>query len=149
MRRTPLLIILLLLLAATLANSDQRGTATLSVTITAINPDAGGNLRVALFGSEQGWPKFQNSLQTQIHPATSSELQVQFTGLPYADNYAVEVHHDANGNGKFDMRWFPYPRPKEGVGVSNDTLGFGPPDFNAARFSIDKPHTLLEIPLHY
>ena len=148
--RTPLFI-MLVLLAATVATASaaDRLTGTLSIHISAINPEVGGNLRVALFRGGQGWPKFRNSLQTQTFQVASREIQLKFTDLPYADNYAVEIHHDENSNGKLDLRWFPYPRPKEGVGVSNNQLGFGPPDFTAARFSVEKTQTVIEIQMHY
>jgi uncharacterized protein (DUF2141 family) len=149
--RTPPFFMLMLLLAVTapsVSAADQL-TGTLSVQISAINPDLGGKLRVALFRGDQGWPKFKKALTTRTTAADRHKIQLQFTDLPFADNYAVEIHHDENGNGKFDMRWLPYPRPKEGVGVSNNKRGFGPPDFADARFSVDSAQTLVEIQLQY
>lgn len=144
-----LFLLFMLLLPASITAGDLTETAELIVKISKINLAANGNLRIALFRGEHSWPKFKNALQTKIYPVNSRTTQIVFTDLPYADDYAIEIHHDENGNGKFDMRWLPYPRPKEGVGVSNNSFGFGHPDFSAARFSIDKTQTIIAIEMNY
>ena len=121
----------------------------LQVQLVSVAARAGGNLRVALFRGELSWPKFKNSLQVQTLPANSDSLLIDFGAQACADDYALEVHHDENGNGKFDMRWFPYPRPKEGVGVSNNDSGFGHPDFDEARFSLDQGKKTVQIEMRY
>ncbi|WP_161947648.1 DUF2141 domain-containing protein [Malonomonas rubra] len=117
--------------------------------LSGIDTDKGGRLRVALFRGEQGWPKLENATLLQQLAAGQSEIEVLFSDLPYADDYAVEVHHDENGNGKFDMRWLPYPRPKEGVGVSNNSSGFGHPSFDSARFSFSRSQQEISIHMRY
>jgi uncharacterized protein (DUF2141 family) len=50
------------------------------------------------------------------------------------------AYHDQNGNGEIDMRIL--GMPKEPVGVSNDARGrFGPPKFDAAKFTLVAPLT--------
>lgn len=155
-RFTPPAILLPLLLLTSLfwlgngsgpVNAGQSGS--LTVRLSQIEPSRGGTLRIALFRGEQGWPKLKNAFRQQQVAASQTQLEVRFTDLPYADDYAIEVHHDENCNGKFDMRWFPYPRPKEGVGVSNNSFGIGHPDFADARFSLSQPQQNLQIRLHY
>lgn len=55
------------------------------------------------------------------------------SGLAPGD-YAVAVIHDENRNGRLDKRLV---IPREGFGFSrNPPIGFGPPAFAAARFSL-------------
>lgn len=129
------------------AASSQIGV--LTIDIVDVDPQAGGQLQVGLFRGEESWPKLKNALLVKQMTPDSEHLSVQFSDLPYADNYAVEIHHDENSNGKFDMRWLPYPRPKEGVGVSNNTFGFGHPDFSDARFPLDSPQKSIQIRMYY
>ncbi len=143
------LIILLLQSGALLSSAAESVGGKLTVAVSGIKSSAGGTLRVALFRGEKGWPKFKNAWQTREIPPTAETLKIVFSNLLYADNYAVEIHHDENGNGKFDMRWLPYPRPKEGVGVSNNSFGFGHPDFTEARFTVDSPEQQIHIQMHY
>lgn len=139
---------LLFLLLTTVATASEP-LGSLQITITGLKAAAGGELRIGLFHGEESWPKFKNARKLQIHPVTSEQLQIEFSALPYGDDYAIEIHHDENANGKFDMRWLPYPRPKEGVGVSNNRFGFGHPDFEDARFSVNRNETPLEIEMRY
>ena len=141
-------IVLLFLSCASLqAATLQYGN--LTVEVVAVNPQAGGLLHIGLFRGEESWPKLKNALQVKQVSPRSEKLNVQFQNLPYAENYAVEIHHDENANHKFDMRWLPYPRPKEGVGVSNNSFGFGHPNFSDARFTLDSPEKQIRIEMHY
>ncbi|MGH7186252.1 MAG: DUF2141 domain-containing protein, partial [Pseudomonadota bacterium] len=50
--------------------------------------------------------------------------------------YAVQVYHDANGNGKLDTNLVGIPI--ERFGFSRDAAGnFGPPGFADAKVSVD------------
>jgi len=140
---------LLFLLSCSSSAAAPVAVGTLLVDVAEIDPNAGGRLRVALFRGEQGWPKLKNALQVQEIVPTGEQIRVRFSILPLADDYAIEIHHDENSNGKFDMRWLPYPRPKEGVGVSNNSFGFGHPGFSDARFSVDRPEQKIQIRMRY
>lgn len=144
-----MLLFLSLVLLCAPVNAEPRQEGTLTVEISGIETQAGGVLRVALFRGESGWPKLNNAIKLQQLPASSEQLSLRFDKLPHADNYAIEIHHDENGNNKFDMRWLPYPRPKEGVGVSNNRFGFGHPDFADARFSFNEPAMTIHIQMRY
>lgn len=143
------MLLLLLFLPLTPAGAEPPPTTRLKVTINGLKTEANGLLRVALFRGDQGWPKFAAARQIEKVKITTAQHSIVFNDLPYADDYAIEVHHDENGNDKFDMRWFPYPRPKEGVGVSNNRFGFGHPDFADARFPLNRPQQSLQILMHY
>lgn len=149
LQKTVLICLLISVFAVAPVAADNHQTGTLTVTIDGIKAAAGGILRVALFRGDAGWPKLKNAFQVQQVAVTEEQFSIQFSALPYADNYAIEIHHDENSNGKFDMRWLPYPRPKEGVGVSNNTFGFGHPDFSEARFSLEGPEKSIQIGMHY
>jgi uncharacterized protein (DUF2141 family) len=59
-----------------------------------------------------------------------------FDSLPHDSGYAIAVTHDRNGNDKLDMRWFPFPKPKEGAGVSRNHVRMGKPRYDQARFAL-------------
>ncbi len=143
------LCLLLVLLGQPVAAAENTPTGTLDIQIVGLQPSAGGQLRVALYRGETGWPKLDKAGQLQSLAVDREQLSLRFEDLPYAEDYAVLVHHDQNANGKFDMRWFPYPRPKEGVGVSNNVRGFGSPAFSDARFTLTETRLKLTIEMRY
>ncbi|MDB4987056.1 MAG: hypothetical protein JWN04_2234, partial [Myxococcaceae bacterium] len=63
--------------------------------------------------------------------------------------YAVSVIHDENKNNELDMRWLPWPKPKEGVAVSNDPDNrAGPPKWETAKFEVNA-NTTVKATLKY
>ena len=48
-----------------------------------------------------------------------------------------------------DMRILPYPKPKEGVGVTNNTFRAGPPEYEKAKFILIQPIVELTIVMKY
>jgi len=148
-RRRHLCLLLFVCAIGVATASEQQERGDLIVEISGLQPAAGGQLRVALFVGEEGWPKLQQAFRLQQLAVSAAQLQVKFAELPWRDDYAIEVHHDENANGKFDMRWLPYPKPKEGVGVSNNRFGFGHPDFSAARFAFESREKIIDIQMRY
>lgn len=64
-------------------------------------------------------------------PASAKALH--FTGLPSGE-YALALIHDENANNKLDTFM---GIPREGFGFSrNPAIGFGPPSFAAAQFTV-------------
>lgn len=57
--------------------------------------------------------------------------------------YAVLGSHDANENGKMDFR--ENGMPLEAYGASNNVMGFGPPVFADAKFTVAKENIDLNI----
>lgn len=137
---------LLLLFVTNIATADQ---GLIIVDIEQIEADRAGNLIIALFDAEGSWPKHDSALGRQTVPVSGSEMQVRFESVVTGRPYAVQVLHDSNTNNKLDFRWFPYPKPKEGVGVSNNNRKIGPPSFEKALFRADTNQTTIAIQLSY
>ncbi len=76
-------------------------------------------------------------------------MTIIFDSLPFDSNYAVAVVHDRNGNDRLDMRWFPFPKPKEGAGVSGNHTRMGKPRYEPARFAVTLPMERQRIELRY
>lgn len=77
-------------------------------------------------------------------PARTTRLT--FDGLP-TGGYAAALIHDENGNDRLDTV---LGIPREGFGFSrNPAIGFGPPKFQAARFTIDAGETSQRVQVKY
>ena len=105
-----------------------------------------GFLRVCVTTDPANFPRCvnDNNATKRTVPADTRSLSVE--GLPHGD-YAVAVIHDENGNAKLDTF---AGIPKEGFGFSrNPAIGFGPPRFSAARFSIEGDAEAQQVKLRY
>ena len=122
---------------APLASQDG-GTPTgaVEVTITGVRAQQGGVLVVALYDRQATWLMLDSARIVRRLAATADSLTTVFEDLPYDSNYAIAVFHDRNANDKLDMRWFPFPKPKEGAGVSRDHERMGKPKYEQARFAL-------------
>lgn len=124
------------------------GENQMKVTVLGVRT-SGGFLRVAVYRSSKGFP--QDSEQAVARKAMPVQVQAKafdfvFVGLP-PGFYAVAVHHDENGNGRFDTHWLGMPR--EAWGVSRNAQGtFGPPSFEDARFEHHGTETLVRVRLN-
>lgn len=122
--------------AGLVAQNEGRPTGTLQVTVTGVRTEQGGLLLVALYDRLSSWLTLDSAKAVQrLAPTTDSVIAV-FEDLPYDSAYAIAVIHDRNGNEKLDMRWFPFPRPKEGAGVSRNHQRMGKPHYAQARFAV-------------
>jgi uncharacterized protein (DUF2141 family) len=101
-------------------------SGTIVITVTNIKSTEGGTLVVSLYDGKENWLKIEKARITETIAVEGDSLVLEFSALPYDSIYAVAVIHDKNMNGKLDMRKFPWPKPKEGAGVSNIRFGFGP-----------------------
>ena len=119
------------------------------VTAVGVRVDQGGSLVVSLYRGKAGWLDGDKAFLKRVVPVKSDSMTVTFEGVPYDSTYAVAVIHDKNGNGKLDMRKFPYPRPKEGSGVSNNTFRLGPPAWDKARFALAGASVSVRIGMRY
>ena len=133
---------------ATSAPADE-SVGTIVVTAVGIRTGEGGSLIFALYKDEASWLDEDKTFLRKVVQATSDSMTVAFEGVPYDSSYAVEIIHDKNDNGKLDMRKFPYPRPKEGGGVSNNTFRLGPPAYDKARFVLAGPAVSVRIGMRY
>ncbi|HKJ04427.1 MAG TPA: DUF2141 domain-containing protein [Geopsychrobacteraceae bacterium] len=119
------------------------------INVEGIKAAQSGQLIIALFAEEDSWPKHDSALSRKKIAVTGTSAQVRLEAVDSETDYAVQVLHDKNSNGKLDFRWFPYPKPAEGVGVSNNNRRIGPPSFEKALFRIDGKKTTITIQLSY
>ncbi len=104
---------------------------------------------VTLYDSEQNWLKMPKAVQVVRAQLKGAELVVDFKDVK-PGTYAVQVVHDENKNNKLDMRWLPYPKPTEGVGISNDPDNkAGAPKWDAAKFDVGAAPLSLKITVRY
>lgn len=131
----------LLLLSAGLAGWSANA-ADLSVTIGGLK-SADGQVLVALFSAAGDFPA--RPWRRASTAAKPGAVTVTFKDLP-AGTYAVSAFQDANGNQTLDKNVL--GQPKEPYGFSRDARGlFGPPSFDATRFSVPSGAYALELQL--
>ncbi|MEM9056951.1 MAG: DUF2141 domain-containing protein [Pseudomonadota bacterium] len=103
-----------------------------------------GVLRVAVYHDSAYWLRDDGMVRGRIGFITGDSQRVEVHGLPPGD-YAVAVHQDVNGDGKFN-RWLGF-LPREPYGFSNNVGRFGPAGFDDAAVSLNDDLT-LEISLN-
>ncbi|UZK65514.1 DUF2141 domain-containing protein [Sphingomonas sp. M1-B02] len=107
---------------------------------------AKGMLQICLTSDTGDFPDCRNGDTAIKRTVSASAPRVRFEGLPQGD-YAVAVIHDANGNARLDTMM---GIPREGFGFSrNPTIGFGPPRFTAARFTVGAQGQVQKIRMRY
>jgi len=131
------------------ASPDAAPRGELVVTAVGVRSGQGGDLLFLLYRGEAGWLKPDRAFAKLAVPARDDSVQVRFVALPPDTAWAVQVIHDKNGNGRFDMRTFPFPKPKEGGGVSNNHTRMGPPKFARARFALADSLGALRVIMRY
>jgi len=139
----------LIFITNVLFSQDTNEKGNIEVTIQDIDMDEEGELVILLFNSEEAWLEADQYYKIiKVSPAEETQ-KIIFEKIPYGSDYAIEVVHDENNNLKMDMRILPYPKPKEGVGVSNNTFRAGPPEYEKAKFSLFQPTVELTIQMKY
>ena len=124
-------------------------TGNIEVVIQEINTEEEGELVILLFNSESTWLEYDQQFKMLKVKPSGAIQKVMFEDIPYDTHYAIEIVHDENNNQKLDMRILPYPKPKEGFGLSNNTFRAGPPEYEKAKFSLDQPTVELVIQMKY
>jgi uncharacterized protein (DUF2141 family) len=105
-----------------------------------------GLLRVCLTADPDNFPTCVDDTNATTRTIPAGTARLRFDGLPHG-KYAVAVIHDENGNAKLDTF---AGIPREGFGFSrNPPIRFGPPSFEAARFSIDDDAQRQQVKLRY
>lgn len=131
--------------SAAAGESDSVFT-TVTASIAPVRVKDGGHLIVGLYNDKEAWPKLVRALMKQTVPADTETLTVTFDSVS-PGSYSLLVIHDKNDNGKLDMRWFPWPKPKEGTGVSNNHKGR--PKYDDASFEVGDIPIQFDVVLHY
>lgn len=126
---------------AAMATASQAATVTLD--LKDVVPGK-GTLMIAVYNNSEQF--LRKSMKRLTVPAGDAAMQVKLDDLPPGD-YAISLFQDVNGNGKMDTMMFGIP--SEPTGFSNNAEGkFGPPKFEAARFTLPADGTTIGITLH-
>jgi uncharacterized protein (DUF2141 family) len=81
-------------------------------------------------------------IQTQSDSPKGNKSTVTFTNIT-PGNYAVVCFHDANSNDQMDFQ--SNGMPIEDYGASNNSMSFGPPNFEDSKFEVSDKNVTLEI----
>lgn len=107
-------------------------TATLSVTLTGLDPQTGA-VMVGVFSGEEDYKNGGGVAGARIE-VDAEEVTVIIENLPLG-SYGLKMYHDVNGNGEMDTN--PFGMPTEPFAFSNNAKGrFGPASWNDAQFEI-------------
>lgn len=115
--------------------------ATLTIVVSNVT-EAEGSVMVAVLAGEQGFKEETPPAAALMQPAQTGEMTFTASGLDDGD-YAIQVMHDVNGNGKLDSNFI--GMPIEPWAMSNNARGnFGPPKWEEVKISItgDTTHNL-------
>jgi len=127
-----------------------RSTAgAVAVTVTGIRASQHGTLLVALYRGASSWLTLDSAVAVRRLPVTTDSVVVLFDEVSPDTGYAIAVIHDRNDNDRMDMRWFPWPKPREGAGVSGNHVRMGKPEFSRARFAVGGGQVGLTIRMRY
>jgi uncharacterized protein (DUF2141 family) len=105
---------------------------------------------VVLYDSAESWLKVPKAAQVARAKISGSSLNVELKGVK-PGTYAISVIHDENKNDELDMRWLPYPKPKEGSGASGDadSSRVGPPKWENAKFDVAAEGKTVAVSVKY
>jgi uncharacterized protein (DUF2141 family) len=125
----------------------QAATMSLYIKLQGIQPRP-GDLKIAVYQGNANWMQPDKAvIRTRIVRDGSNQQSISLQLEP--GEYAISIVHDENDNNRMDMSWFPYPRPGEGVGVSNNVEGVGPPDYDDAHFEFKQDGQTITIKMRY
>ncbi len=103
-------------------------------------------IQLCLTSDPTNFPACVDDARALTRTVPASVGEVRFDALPVG-TYAVAVIHDENANKKLDTMM---GIPREGFGFSrNPAIGFGPPKFAAARFTLDRDGAEQDIRMRY
>lgn len=108
--------------------------------------ETSGNLRASLYRDPETFRKEDKAVQVVAIPAVKGDAQLVFEGLP-PGRYAIMAYHDANQDGKLNLRLGMFPI--EGYGLSNNPKVFGPPKFADSAFEVAGGDTAVNINISY
>lgn len=101
-----------------------------------------GIVQIALYNKDGSLPdkQYKNYYKIEKATITNGKTQCTFSNLPKG-NYAVNILHDENNNGKIDKGLI---LPKEGIGFSNySSIGLtNRPNFKKASFELTQNKTI-------
>lgn len=135
--------------AALSSAEEGQVLGTLTVEVSGVRAKQGGNLVLALYRGKENWLRRGKVLVGVAVKVEEGVIAVDFDNISFSDTYALFVYHDKNANNTLDFRIFPFPRPREGVAVSNNAVRMGEPRYEKARFSVTAEEVLMQVKMHY
>lgn len=119
-------------------------TGTLEVRLDNLRSNK-GVIRLCMTAEAGNFPDCKDSAKA-ISRSVPAGSAIRIEGLAPGD-YAVAIIHDENGNSKLDTF---AGIPREGFGFSrNPAIGFGPPRFAAARFTVAAGANMQQVKVRY
>ena len=114
--------------------------ATVTVQVVGLHSSK-GQVQCLLYAGGVGFPgKPDKAVGKLTVPIANEAATCAFSNVAPGD-YAIELFHDENGNGKLDTGFMGIP--SEGFGASNDAPEkFGPPKYADAKFQVAGDQTL-------
>jgi uncharacterized protein (DUF2141 family) len=107
---------------------------------------ARGMLRICLTADPANFPSCVDDARAVTRSVPARDAGIVYDALPPGD-YAIAVIHDENGNARLDTLM---GIPREGFGFSrNPAVGFGPPRFAAARFTLYRAGGSQQVRMRY
>ncbi len=97
--------------------------------------EAKGSLYVSLYKNSVDFNANENAVKRQKLKVDKSTITINLGDVPVGE-YAVKAYQDVNDNGTFDFS--SAGMPSEPFGSSSKSKGMAPPDFNEAKFSLEK-----------
>lgn len=117
-------------------------TQTVSIHVSGLKTES-SNLYVAVFDSEEGFPKPEHSRTTTTIPVDAESVEFSLS-LPDSSTTSIAIFQDLNGDGKLTKNGFGLPI--EPYGFSNNARStFGPPSFSQAAFKVSEKTSPIEI----
>jgi len=117
--------------------------AQLTITIDNIQTPK-GKLHISIYSDAESYKNERGAIR-ELEVAVDSSVHTIVVEDLAEGEYAVQLVHDENNNGKFDTNFVGIP--KEGYGFSNNGGRFGPPRFEKALFRLSEK-THINIKLH-
>lgn len=138
--RTAALVCIFAVSAVSAFAQPATGPATVTVQVVGLR-NSKGSVECLLYAGGVGFPgKPDKAVAKVTVPIAAQAATCPFPNVPSGD-YAIELFHDENGNGKLDTGLLGIP--SEGFGASNDAPEkFGPPKYADARFAVTGDQTL-------
>jgi uncharacterized protein (DUF2141 family) len=107
---------------------------------------AKGTLRLCLTARPESFPSCVDDAQATVRSVPAGAGTIRVDGLPRGA-YALALIHDENSNARLDTL---AGIPREGFGFSNNPpIGFGPPRFASARFSLAGDAGMQQVRMRY
>ena len=111
-----------------------------TITATVINvPSDSGKVGFALYNKTNFG---MEPIQGKESKIVAGKSRVVFDNVE-AGEYAIICYHDKNNNNKMDFQ--ANGMPLEDYGASNNTMNFGPPKYEDAKFTVTDKKVSLEI----